>query len=121
MRFFDSPQSRTDEVRRFYTQAPFPGYGPGDTLAALRARAARSELARLLDQEIPLDARVLDLGCGTGQMTLFLASSGRAVVGADMTRASLALGAAAARRLGVRGASFVETDLRRPGLREGAF
>jgi 2-polyprenyl-3-methyl-5-hydroxy-6-metoxy-1,4-benzoquinol methylase len=121
MRSSESSDERTEAVRRFYTEAPFPGYGARDTLAALRARAARSELARLLDQAIPRDARVLDLGCGTGQMTLFLASSGRRVVGADMTRASLALAAEAARRFGVAGASFVETDLRRPGLREGAF
>jgi SAM-dependent methyltransferase len=43
------------------------------------------------------------------------------VVGADITRASLKLGAAAARRFGVTGVQFVETDLHNPGLRTGAF
>src|SRR5262245_311541 len=82
---------RTETVRRFYAQAPFPNYAPADTLATLRARAARSDFARLLDQAIAPDARVLDLGCGTGQMALFLAGGERRVVGADLTRASLAL------------------------------
>src|SRR4051794_37378181 len=68
--------ARTEAVRRFYAEAPFPNYGPRDTLATLRARAARSAFARRLDDAIADDARVLDLGCGTGQMTLFLASRG---------------------------------------------
>jgi SAM-dependent methyltransferase len=54
-------------------------------------------------------------------MSLYLARAGRMVVGADLTRASLQLGAAAARRFNVQGVQFVETDLHRPGLRAGAF
>jgi SAM-dependent methyltransferase len=110
-----------EALREFYSAAPFPGYPERDDLCALRARAGRSEFARLLDQAIPPDARVLEMGCGTGQMTLFLAGAGRLVVGADLTRASLLLAAAAERRYGVEGVLFVETDLRSAGLRAGAF
>ena len=113
--------ARTDAVREFYTAAPFPGYPPRDDYPALRARAERSEFARLLDHAIAPDATVLELGCGTGQMSLFLATGDRLVVGADLTRASLALAADAARRFGIERVRFVETELRRPGLREGAF
>ncbi|HZQ39596.1 MAG TPA: class I SAM-dependent methyltransferase, partial [Rhizomicrobium sp.] len=113
--------SCTDTVREFYQQAPFPGYRPRDTLQTLRARAERSEFARLLDAAIPADARVLEIGCGTGQMSIYLASGDRTVVGADATRASLQLGAEAARRFGVTSVQFVETDLQRPGLCAGAF
>jgi len=112
---------RTDTVRQFYTESPFPNYREGETLQTLRLRAERSELVRLLDQAIAPDARVLDLGCGTGQMTVFLASGQRRVVGADLTRAALVLAARAARRFRVDRALFVETDLRRPGLAEGQF
>ena len=116
-----SPDATTDTVRGFYTVAPFPGYPPRDSLGSLRARAGRSEFARLLDRAIPGDASVVEVGCGTGQMSLFLATADRIVVGADLTRASLSLGAAAASRFGVDKVRFVETDLRRAGLREGAF
>jgi SAM-dependent methyltransferase len=112
---------RTETVRKFYGVAPFPGYPPRDSLAALRARAERSEFARLLDQAIPGDARVVEIGCGTGQMSLFLTRADRLVIGADMTRASLALAASASRRFGISGTRFIETDLRSPGLRPGAF
>jgi len=112
---------RTEAVRRFYERAPFPGYPPRDSLHALRVRAERSAFVRLLDRAIPGDARVVEMGCGTGQMSLYLARADRLVVGADLTRASLLLGKAAARRLGVARVLFVETDLRCSGLTPGAF
>ena len=113
--------ARTDIVRCFYKHAPFPGYPPGASLSWLRARAERSEFARVVDLAISDDARILEIGCGTGQMSLYLARGRRMVIGADLTRASLELGAAAARRFRLDQVKFVETDLHRPGLRESAF
>jgi SAM-dependent methyltransferase len=113
--------ARTDVVRRFYEYAPFPGYRPRDSLESLRVRAERSTFARLLDSAISGDAKVLEIGCGTGQMSLYLAHADRLVIGADLAGASLRLGAAAARRFGLDRVQFVETDLHRPGLRAGAF
>ncbi|HEY0646838.1 class I SAM-dependent methyltransferase [Phenylobacterium sp.] len=113
--------ARTETVRAFYEAAPFPGYPPRDSLAWLRARAERSAFARLLDQAIPGDARIVEVGCGTGQMSLYLARADRVVVGADLTLASLRLAEAARRRFGLQGVRFVESDLNRPGLRAGAF
>jgi SAM-dependent methyltransferase len=113
--------ARTEAVRRFYERAPFPGYPPHEDLAALRARGGRSPFARLLDRAIAPDARVVEIGCGTGQMCLYLARADRQIVGADLTRASLELGALAARRYGVTGVHFVETDLHHPGLMARSF
>ena len=116
-----SSDSRTERVREFYARAPFPGYPPRDSLSALRARAARSAFARRLDESIPGDAVVLELGCGTGQLSLFLAGADRTILGADLARPSLELAREAADRYGVRDVGFVETDLRAPGLSRGAF
>ena len=113
--------SRTARVRDFYTVAPFPGYPPRDSITWLRARADRSRFARLLDDAIPGDATIVEIGCGTGQMSLYLARADRLVIGADLTRASLELGAEAAARFGVTKAAFVEMDLAHPALRPAAF
>jgi len=116
-----APAARVETVREFYEAAPFPGYPPNDSLSWLRRRAGRSGFAALLEASIPGDARVLEVGCGTGQMSLYLARADRLVVGADVTGASIRLAAAAARRFGVEQAHFVQTDLHRPGLRDAAF
>jgi len=113
--------SRVDMVRRFYEHAPFPGYPENDSLSSLRARAERNRFARLLDQAIPGDARILEIGCGTGQMSLYLAHADRLVIGADLTRTSLELAVAAAHRFKLNRVLFLETDLHRPGLRAGSF
>jgi SAM-dependent methyltransferase len=113
--------ARTETVREFYNAAPFPGYPPGDSLTWLRARAGRSAFAQLLDASIAGDARIVEIGCGTGQMSLYLARADRYVVALDLSREALKLGADAARRYGIERISFVEADLTRLPLRPGAF
>jgi len=113
--------ARTEAVRRFYDAAPFPGYPPRDNLQALRARADRNPFVRLLDEAIAADARIVEVGCGTGQMCLYLARADRLVVGLDLSRAALRLGAEAARRFGLERVRFVESDLRDSGVRPGSF
>jgi len=121
------PDLRIDEdhgtrtVRLFYEDAPFPGYPPHDTLSALRVRAERSDFIQRLDRELPADARIVEIGCGTGQTSLFLARGDRIVIGADMTEASLRLANAAAQRYHLDGARFVAMDLRRPALKPESF
>ncbi len=113
--------ARVELVRRFYEYAPFPGYAECDSLSSLRARAERNKFAQLLDQAIPGNARILEIGCGTGQMSLYLARADRLVIGADLTRTSLELAVAAAHRFKLDRVLFLETDLHRPGLRPGSF
>jgi SAM-dependent methyltransferase len=112
---------RTDTVREFYSAAPFPGYPPNDSLSWLRARAGRSDFAKLLDDSIPGDARIAEIGCGTGQTSLYLARADRQVVALDLSREALKLGAAAAQRYGIERVTFVEADLSRLPLKAGAF
>jgi SAM-dependent methyltransferase len=71
---------RTEAVRRFYGRAPFPGYDPRDTLQGLRQRAERNPFVRLLDRAIAPDARIVEVGCGTGQLSLYLARPGGTIV-----------------------------------------
>ena len=107
-------------VRAFYEGCSFPGYEDVDTPQALAERAARGVYARLLDEQLPLGARVLDAGCGTGQLTLFLSGLGRRAIGIDLSHASLSKGQRFKERFGLH-AHFAQMNLFRPALRQDAF
>jgi len=81
--------TRIEVVRRFYERAPFPDYHHAGSLSWLRARAERSEFARLIDRGNSRQCSCRRDWCGTGQMSLYLARADRVVIGADLTRASL--------------------------------
>jgi SAM-dependent methyltransferase len=112
---------RTAIVRQFYDESPFPGYPPHDDVSALWARAERSRFARLLDRAISPDARIVEIGCGTGQMSLYLARANRVIIAADLSRRALDLGRAAARRFAIQSVRFVHTDLQSAGLKPESF
>jgi carbamoyltransferase len=111
----------TDIVRKFYEKTPFPNYDNVDSVRALLQKAGRGLFARLLNEQIPFDARVGDIGCGTGQLTNFLAIAHRSVLGTDMCGNSLALAHQFAIKHGIDRAAFAQMNLFRPGLRDGFF
>ena len=100
-----------DVVNEFYEANPFPGFDPGkyETRADLVTRA--SWYAKRLDAEIPFEARVIDVGCGTGQLACFLAIKGRPVLGVDYSQRSLALACALKERLALRSVEFERANV----------
>lgn len=100
-----------DVVNEFYEANPFPGFDPGkyETRADLVRRA--SWYAKRLDAEIPFEARVVDVGCGTGQLACFLAIKGRPVLGVDYSQRSLALACALKERLALRSVEFERANV----------
>ena len=100
-----------DVVNEFYEANPFPGFDPGkyETRADLVTRA--SWYAKRLDAEIPFEACVIDVGCGTGQLACFLAIKGRRVLGVDYSQRSLALACALKERLALRSVEFERANI----------
>ncbi len=75
----------TDIVKAFYEEMPFPNYDDLDTRESLQVKARRGLFARLLDEQLPPGAMVLEAGCGTGQLSNFLGMSwNRRVFGSDI-------------------------------------
>lgn len=110
----------TAEVRDFYEAHPFPSYQAGDDLGALARRASQNPLLRALDREIPPGARVVEVGCGTGQLSLYLASGGRTVLGLDLSLASLRVAEAFRRQHRLESARFARANLFRPPVLPGS-
>jgi SAM-dependent methyltransferase len=108
-------QSVTGMVRNFYEAAPFPDYNDFDTYEAFVAAAARGVFARLLAKQLPTGARVLEAGCGTGQLTNFLSGAAVAeVFGMDASIHSLRLGREFADRNSLDGVTFAHANLFHP-------
>jgi SAM-dependent methyltransferase len=108
-------------VRAFYEDCSFPGYDDFDTPLDLVEKAKRGTYARVLDEQLPLGVRVLDAGCGTGQLAIFLSMVHRWVVGADFSNASLAKANNFKRRFDLKHVFFVQMDLFNPALRPQSF
>ena len=66
-------------VKSFYEENPFPNYDDIDSEWSLREKAEQGVFARLLDDQLPANAKVIEIGCGTGQLSNFLGLK----VGAD--------------------------------------
>jgi len=98
-------------VNEFYEQNPFPGFDPGKYETRLDLAERSSWYARRLDAEIPFDSRVIDVGCGTGQLAAFLAVKGRSVLGVDYSEQSLALARELKRRLALANVDFRRVNL----------
>jgi SAM-dependent methyltransferase len=102
----------THAVQDFYEEAPFPNYNSFDSIASFVKRADTGIFARLLRQQIPINSNVLEVGCGTAQLSNYLAATTPTrVYAADMTLASLRLGHEFAKRNQIEGIRFVQTNL----------
>lgn len=110
----DAEEAVTETVRGFYEERPFPDYRDTDDRGALLRRGRASGFTRALDDELPATARVVELGCGTGQLGLFLAVAGRPVLGVDLTQASLDVAEAFRRKAGLHSARLVRGNLFAP-------
>lgn len=112
----------TSAVKAFYEKNPFPNYDDVESSFTLRTKARRGIFAQLLDDNVPLTATVLEVGCGTGQLSNFLGEcSTRTVIGADLCLNSLGLAQTFKLRNGLNNVTFHQINLFRPPFRTESF
>jgi len=111
----------TEIVKAFYEETPFPNYEDFDSVASLAEKARQGVFARLLDEQVPPGARVLECGTGTGQLSCFLSIANRDVFATDICVNSLRLGQNFARSHHLERVRFLQMNLFRPALRPGSF
>jgi SAM-dependent methyltransferase len=111
----------TDVVKSFYEETPFPNYDDFDSVGSLIAKARQGRFAKLLDDQVPPGTRILECGCGTGQLTNFLSIANRTVFGTDICLNSLRLGREFQRRNRLENANFLQMNLFRPSFKPASF
>jgi carbamoyltransferase len=108
-------------VKQFYETTPFPNYDHFDDRRAFFKKAGERLFARLLNEQVPYGAKVLEVGCGTGQLSNFLAMARRSVLGVDLCLNSLRLANGFRSEQGLDNVAFAQMNLFRPGLKDGFF
>jgi carbamoyltransferase len=116
-----APGDATKLVQAFYEETPFPNYDEYDSVRSLVEKARQSVYARALDEAIPYNSAVLEVGCGTGHLSNFLGISCRRVMGADLCLNSLRLAENFRREHHLPRVRFVQTNLFRPPFRRERF
>ncbi|MEE3328019.1 MAG: methyltransferase domain-containing protein [Myxococcota bacterium] len=108
-------------VKDFYEETPFPDYNDFDSVGSLVQKARQGIFARMLDEQVPPGVRVIECGCGTGQLSNFLSITNRTVFGTDMCMNSLRLGQNFAREHQLSRVRFVQHNLLRPAFKPESF
>ncbi|MBD3289768.1 methyltransferase domain-containing protein [candidate division KSB1 bacterium] len=102
------------QVNQFYEDHPFPGFDIRRYSYSEDLRRQASWFGRFLDAQIPFHCRVLDAGCGTGQLANFLALKQRQVLGIDYSAQSIAKADALRERLQIKSATFRRANILEP-------
>ena len=114
---------REDRTRQMYTRLRYPRLDPGDMATYVRHRRYVYGRIGLDVDEFFKGKSVLDVGCGTGEETLFLSQLGaERVVGLDSSEGSIEYARKAAKESGIDNVEFrVESVLNDEAMPRQAF
>ena len=102
----------TEKVALFYEDEPFPKYDNIMSRSEIIAAAEKGAYAKSISDIIPTGGSVLELGCGTGQLTNYLGiHPSRTIVGADLSKASLRLAEEFRTSVGIQNTHFIRADI----------
>jgi SAM-dependent methyltransferase len=111
----------TNVVKSFYEQTPFPNYDGLENAADLIRKAQKGIFTCLLNEQIPFNTRILEVGCGTGQLSNYLGIAQRTVFGTDICLNSLKLGEEFKKRNGLKRVGFYQMNLFKPIFKRETF
>jgi 2-polyprenyl-3-methyl-5-hydroxy-6-metoxy-1,4-benzoquinol methylase len=118
----DNKVDVTEIVKAFYEKTPFPNYQDLDSKEGLIRKAEKGLFANLLNQQIPYHTRILEVGCGTGQLSNYLGiTAGRHIFGSDLCLNSLKLGQEFKIKNGIENTAFLQMNLFKPVFKPESF
>jgi SAM-dependent methyltransferase len=92
-----------------------------ESLRALLEKSRKDPCARLLNESIPFNTTVLEVGCGAGKLSNFLGIACRRVFATDPSVTALRVGEAFRRDHRLSRVRFLQMDESRPCFRPGVF
>ena len=119
---FKIEDSSTNKVTNFYKESPFPNYKDTDNKSTILEKGDKNTLAAQFKKFIGYKKNVLEVGCGTGQLSIYFSiGTNNEVVGLDPTIESLTLAKNFVNKNGISNIRFVNADIFDDVLTENFF
>ena len=109
---FSITDDETKKVTDFYKITPFPNYKKDDNKQTILEKGDRNLLARKFKKFIGFKKKVLEVGCGTGQLSIYFSlGTNNKIVGFDPTIQSLNLAKNFADKNEITNIDFINADI----------
>ena len=109
---FEIKDEKTKKVTEFYDEKPFPNYKDDDNKLTILTKGDKNFLANQFKKFIGYKKNVLEVGCGTGQLSNYFAiGTNNNIVGLDPTKASLNLAKEFADKNRISNIQFINADI----------
>ena len=109
---FEIKDEKTRKVTQFYDEKPFPNYKNDDNKNTILKKGDKNFLANQFKKFIGYKKNVLEVGCGTGQLSNYFAiGTNNNIIGLDPTKASLNLAKEFADNNKISNIKFVNADI----------
>ena len=109
---FPINDDETKKVTEFYKVTPFPNYKDDDDKQTILEKGNRNILAQKFKKFIGYKKKVLEVGCGTGQLSIYFSlGTNNNIVGLDPTIQSLNLAKNFAKKNEITNIEFVNADI----------
>ncbi len=108
----DINDKTVEKVINFYNEAPFPNYEDNDDKSSINYKGEKNYLAREFKKFIGFNKNVLEVGCGTGQLSLYFAiGNNNRIFALDPTLASINLGRKFSKENKINNVKFINADI----------
>ena len=119
---FEIKDEKTKKVTEFYDEKPFPNYKNDDNKHTILSKGDKNFLSNQFKKFIGYKKNVLEVGCGTGQLSNYFAiGTNNNVVGLDPTMASLKLAKDFADKNKITNIQFINADIFDDVLKDDFF
>ena len=109
---FPITDDKTKKVTDFYKITPFPNYKANDDKRSILDKGNKNILAQQFKKQIGNNKTILEVGCGTGQLSIYFAiETNNKIVSLDPTLTSLDLAKEFAKKNYISNISFLNVDI----------
>ncbi len=118
----ESKDKIVNKVKDFYNFKPFPNYKDNDNKNSILEKGNENILTKEFKKKVGFNKKVLEVGCGTGQLSSYLSiGTNNNVVAMDATKESLKLANEFAKKNNIQNIHFLNADIFDDVLKDNFF